>query len=118
MNFKDTLLLLGVLDATAFEGGWSMDVIGVEFSGVVSEVGSESPSSVRVGYRVIASPLERQGGFQKYVEVCGHSIAKVIVFHHWSFCAGHSLFSVFYEVLVFINAMVLTVPHMMRQQQW
>lgn len=112
LNFKDTLLLLGVLDASAFEGGWSMDAIGVEFSGIVSEVGSEITSGVRVGDRVIASPLERQGGFQKYVEVFGHSIAKVTV-SIVGVVVLVSHCSVFDDTLAFTNAVVLTVSHRM-----
>ncbi|CAD7702022.1 unnamed protein product [Ostreobium quekettii] len=77
LNYKDALLLMGEIDASALEGGWSVDAIGVECSGIITEVGSEAPDWIHVGDRVIASPLERQGAFQKFIEVPGHSVTKV-----------------------------------------
>eukprot|EP00803_Ostreobium_quekettii_P003476 evm.model.scf_39.4 EVM.evm.TU.scf_39.4 scf_39:15583-26238(-) len=77
LNSKDILLLMGELDTSAFEGGWSVDAIGMECSGIVTEVGSEAPKGLRVGDRVIALPLERHGAFQKFIEVPGHSVTKV-----------------------------------------
>lgn len=56
LKSKDVMLLLGRMDASAFEGGWSMDAIGLEYAGFVAEVGSEA-SSLSVGDRVMAGPL-------------------------------------------------------------
>ena len=77
LNFKDVMLLLGILDASAFEGGWSMDAIGLECAGIVMEVGSLVRDGIHVGDRVMAMPLQRIGCFQKYIEAPHCVVAKV-----------------------------------------
>ena len=77
LNFKDVMLLLGILDASAFEGGWTMDAIGLECAGIVMEVGSLVRDGIHVGDRVMAAPLQRIGCFQKYIEAPHYVVAKV-----------------------------------------
>ena len=77
LNFKDVMLLLGILDASAFEGGWSMDAIGLECAGIIMEVGSLVRDCIHVGDRVMATPLQRSGCFQKYIEAPHYVVAKV-----------------------------------------
>ena len=78
LNFKDTMLLLGVLDASAFKGGWTVDAIGLECSGIVTAVGSKAPSWVKVGDRVMSTPPYRHSAFQKYIEAPFFGLTKVI----------------------------------------
>ena len=76
LNSKDIMLLLGRLDASGFEGGWSMDAIGLECAGFVAEVGNEAPPGLRVGDRVMAGPLMRHGSFQKYIEAHHYDVVR------------------------------------------
>ena len=77
LNFRDVMLLLGILDASAFEGGWAMDAIGVECTGIIMEVGARVREGIHVGDRVMATPLQRSGCFQKYIEAPHYVVAKV-----------------------------------------
>ena len=77
LNFKDVMLLQGLLDASAFDGGWSMDAIGLDCTDIVVEVGGEVPKGINVGDCVMASPAKRRGAFQKCIESPHYVVTKV-----------------------------------------
>lgn len=90
LNFRDVMLVMGLLPDDAVENGFAGPHLGLEFAGVITRVG-EGIQDLKKGDRVVGFA---PSCFASHVVTPAHTVAHMP--EHWSFAAAATIPTVFF----------------------